>query len=196
MSQQQCTSDSWNSTEKSQWFGYTVFAFLKLQFSKENTIRFDNSQSFRVTVCLCGKGTTETNKSLTPTRKKNSKKKEQIVNMNINMVNETKATNRKITSADQKLKEHYPRLMHTEQTIIVISLVMIAAATVAAAATEASVEGKKWQEKQMLACDIPQLPSHIRLNERYYLIINKIEYACRMLWKEPPALPQHWAFTY
>lgn len=64
--------------------------------------------------------------------------------------------------------------MHTEQAIIVISA-MIAATTAAAASAQAS--------KNVWLCDIPQLPSHIRLNERYYLIINKIEYACRMLEK-------------
>lgn len=36
-----------------------------------------------------------------------------------------------------------------------------------------------------------QLPSHIRLNERYYLIINKIESVCRMLAKHLRARP-HW----
>lgn len=71
-----------------------MFAFLKLQFLKKTRSALTK---FSIISSECGKGTTDTHKSLAPetneqktTTKKTNK---QIVNMNINMVNEAKATN-------------------------------------------------------------------------------------------------------
>ena len=86
--------------------------------------------------------------------------------MSINMANEAKATNkqkdnigrpktkRTLYTPNAHRTSHYRYLCH---------------------------DSSSNHQSNVSFCDITQLPSHIRLNERYYLIINKIEYACRML---------------
>lgn len=82
----------------------------------------------------------------------------QIVNTSSN---ETGNGNRMTTLADRKLKENIIHaLMHTEHCHY------------------------RYLCRDSAIRWYPQLPSYIRLNERYYLIINKIESVCRTLVKK------------